>query len=292
MALSQEVQKKIKLLEIATKRMVNNLFLGEYRSAFKGQGMTFSEFREYVPGDEVRAISWTVTARTGKTHIKKFDEEREMTMMLVVDISASQKFGSQKFSKQEVTANLASLLSLSAARSRDPVGLLLVSDQVELYVPAKKSKGHAQRLVTELFRYEAKSKKTRLSAAAEFLSPLLKKKAHIFVISDFLDEGFDQAFRALTKKHDVVGISVQDPYEKLWPALGLVHIEDLETNERVWIDTSAGFAKQALEKYSAQQEEKKKSALRRSRIDRIDINTDADVFMPLIEFFRRRGARR
>lgn len=292
MALSQEVQKKIKLLEIATKRMVNNLFLGEYRSAFKGQGMTFSEFREYIPGDEVRAISWIVTARTGKPHIKKFDEEREMTMMLVVDISGSQKFGSQTFSKAEVTANIASLLSLSAARSRDPVGLLLVSDQVELYVPAKKSKGHAQRLVTELFRFEAKSKKTRLSAAAEFLAPLLKKKAHIFVISDFLDEGFDQAFRSLTKKHDVIGISVQDPFERLWPSLGLVQLEDLETEERVWVDTSAGFAKEALSKWAEQQEEKKKTTLRKARIDRIEIKTEADLFMPLIEFFRKRGQRR
>ena len=292
MALSQEVQKKLKLLEIATRRMVNNLFLGEYRSAFKGQGMTFSEFREYIPGDEVRAISWTTTARTGKPHIKKFDEEREMTMMLVVDISGSQNFGSQTFSKREVVANLASLLSLSAARSRDPVGLLLISDQVELYVPPRKSRGHAQRLVSELFRFEPKSKKTRLSAAAEFLSPLLKKKAHIFVISDFLDDGFDQAFRSLTKKHDVVGIHVQDPYEKVWPSLGLVQLEDLETNERVWIDTSAGFAKKALEKWYVQEEEKKKNALRRARIDRIDIRTEADLFMPLIEFFRRRGQRR
>lgn len=292
MALSKEVQKKIKLLEIATKRMVNNLFLGEYRSAFKGQGMTFSEFREYIPGDEVRAISWTVTARTGKPHIKKFDEEREMTMMLVVDISGSLNFGTQAFSKREVVANLASLLSLSAARSRDPVGLVLVSDEVELYVPARKSRGHAQRLVTELFRFEAKSKKTRLSAAAEFLTPLLKKKAHIFVISDFLDDGFEQSFRLLAKKHDVVGISVQDPYEKLWPSVGLVQLEDLENDERIWVDTSAGFAKAALQKFSDQQEEKKKSVLRKARIDRIEIKTEADLFMPLIEFFRKRGQRR
>jgi uncharacterized protein (DUF58 family) len=211
LSVPDHILKKVKLIELKTRKVVNNLFVGEYHSAFKGQGMTFSEFREYVPGDDVRTISWPVTARTGKPYIKKFDEEREMNVVLAIDISGSHQGGSQQDLKGEVAAHLAALLGFSAAQNKDAVSLYLFSDQPEHYVPAKKGKGQIHRLLRDLYYFEPKSKKTSLGSGLEYLRGVLKKKTHIFLISDFQDMGFESSLSRLSQKHDVVAIWVTDP---------------------------------------------------------------------------------
>ncbi|NCN40857.1 DUF58 domain-containing protein, partial [bacterium] len=222
MSVPDHILKKVKLIEIKTRKVVNNLFVGEYHSAFKGQGMTFSEFREYVPGDDIRRISWPVTARTGKPYIKTFDEEREMNVVLAVDISGSQQAGSQEDLKGEVCAHLAALLGFSAAQNKDAVSLFLFSDQPEHFVPAKKGKGQIHRLLRDLYYFEPRSKKTSLESSLEYLRGVLKKKTHIFLISDFQDTDFENSLSRLSQKHDVVAIWVYDPLDRKLPKMGLV----------------------------------------------------------------------
>lgn len=289
--LPQEILKKVKLLEIRTRRLVNNMFVGEYHSAFKGQGMTFSEFREYVPGDDVRTIAWSLTARTGKTYIKKFDEEREMTVILAVDISGSQEFGSQKYLKGEVVAHLAALLSFAATSNKDSVGLLLFSDQVEHYVPPKKGRGHVLRLMRDLYFFKPKSRGTSLGVAAEYLLGVLKKKAHIFVFSDFLDAQFEAPLRRLGKKHDAVAVVVEDQLEVDLPKMGLVHFEDPETGGMLCVDTSSPVFQKEFQKFSKQSKQTRDAQLRRAQVDLIQVSTGEDIVTPLMNFFRRRSRR-
>jgi uncharacterized protein (DUF58 family) len=212
-SLPPEILKKVKLLEISTRRLVNNLFAGEYHSAFKGQGMTFSEFREYVPGDDVRSIAWSLTARAGKPYIKKYDEEREMTLLLVVDISGSGDFGSKSHMKGEIIAHLAAMLSFSAVKNKDPVGLLLFTDQVEHYVPPRKGRGQIHRILRDLYFFKPKSRGTNIGAAVEFLRGVLKKRANIFVFSDFFDRDYGTALKTIAKRHEAVAVVVTDPAE-------------------------------------------------------------------------------
>ncbi|MGE3388327.1 MAG: DUF58 domain-containing protein, partial [Bdellovibrionales bacterium] len=213
MSLPPEILKKVKLLEISTRRVVNNLFAGEYHSAFKGQGMTFSEFREYVPGDDVRSIAWALTARAGKPYIKKYDEEREMTLMLAVDVSGSEDFGSRHYLKGEVITHLAALLSFSAVKNKDPVGLLLFSDQIEHYVPPRKGRGQVHRILRDLYYFKPKSRRTSIDTAMTYLQGVLKKKANVFLFSDFFDHGFDRSLSMIGKKHEAVAVVVADPAE-------------------------------------------------------------------------------
>tara|TARA_B100000749_G_scaffold280887_2_gene280001 strand:+ start:57828 stop:58703 length:876 start_codon:yes stop_codon:yes gene_type:complete len=286
-----EVLKKVKLLEISTRKLVNNLFTGEYHSAFKGQGMTFSEFREYVPGDDVRAISWPVTARTGKPYIKKFDEEREMTVMLAVDVSASGDYGSGPYFKGEIINHLAALLSFTAVRNNDPVGLLLFSDQVEHYVPPKKGRGQVHRILRDLYYFKPKSTKTSLNTAIEHLQATLKKKAHIFLFSDFIDSNFDTGLKMLGKKHDAVAVVISDPTEAAIPNIGLIDILDPETQELVTVDTSSpAFQKSYREKYQQTLSDREKM-LRLSAVDRIDVSVGEDFVTPLVRFFKQRNLR-
>lgn len=291
MSLPPEILKKVKLLEISTRRIVNNLFAGEYHSAFKGQGMTFSDFREYVPGDEVRAISWAVTARTGKPFIKKFDEERERTLILAVDISGSANFGTQKYFKGEIITHLAALLSFSAQKNKDAVGLLLFSDQVEHFVPPKKTPGHIHRILRDLFYFEPKSKKTSIRTAAEHLSGILKKKANIFVFSDFMDQGFDKSLRMLGSKHETVAVIVRDPAELDLPAVGLVEVEDAETGEIVTVDTSSTVFRRDYLRLKQKQDELRRQELKRAQVDCIEILSDRDYVAPLISYFKRKNHR-
>ncbi|MCB0365375.1 MAG: DUF58 domain-containing protein [Bdellovibrionaceae bacterium] len=291
MSLPPEILKKVKLLEISTRRLVNNLFAGEYHSAFRGQGMTFSEFREYVPGDDIRAIAWPVTARTGKPHIKKFDEEREMTVMLAVDVSGSCDFGTKEYCKGEIVTHLAALLSFSAAKNKDPVGLLLFSDQVEHYVPPKKGRGQIHRIIRDLYYFKPKSHGTKIKPALEYLQGVLKKRSHIFVFSDFMDEGYEGPLRMLGRKHDTVAVVVGDPAEQEIPAMGVVDFHDAETGEIFTVDTSSPQFRRMLEQVSKKQFEERENALRRSRVDRIDISAGEDIVEPLIGFFKRRSRR-
>lgn len=291
MSLPPELLKKIKLLEISTRRKVNNMFIGEYHSAFKGQGMTFSEFREYVPGDDVRSIAWPLTARTGKVYIKKYDEEREMTVILAVDVSGSQDFGSSRYFKGEVAAHVAALLSFTAVGNKDAVGLLLFSDQVELFVPPKKGRGQAMRLLRDLYYHKPASRGTDIAAALDHLQGALKKKAHIFIISDFMGQGFESSLRRLSKKHDTAAVVLEDKLEREIPSLGLVDFEDPETGETVCVDTSSPVFKREYKAYLDKMAAQRALELKRAQVDQIFIPTDGDIVTPLLRFFQRRSGR-
>jgi len=291
LSLPPELLKKVKLLEISTRKKVNNMFIGEYHSAFKGQGMTFSEFREYVPGDDVRQISWPLYARTEKVYIKKHDEEREMTVMLAVDVSGSQDFGSQEYFKGEVAAHVAALLSFAATGNEDAVGLVLFSDQIELYVPPKKGRGQCMRIIRDLYFHKPASRGTDISVALDHLLAVLKKKAHVFVISDFIDKNFESSLRHLGRKHDTAAVILEDKLEVDIPSMGLVDFEDPETGETVTVDTSSPVFKKEYQKYLSGMVSAREAELRRAQVEMIPIRTDGDLVTPLLQFFKRRSGR-
>ncbi|MCB0350180.1 MAG: DUF58 domain-containing protein [Bdellovibrionales bacterium] len=291
MSLPPEILKKVKLLELSTRKLVNNLFAGEYHSAFKGQGMTFSEFREYTPGDDIRAISWPVTARTGKPFIKRFNEERELTLMLVVDVSASGSFGTKSYFKGDVIAHLAALLSFSAVKNNDPVGLILFSDQVEHFVPPKKGRGHVYRILRDLYYFKPRSDKTKISVALEYLQSMLKKRATVFLFSDFMDSGYDRALRQIGRKHDLISCVIQDAAEHDMPDIGLVELEDAETGEIFTADTSSASFRSEYSRQMLKLKEERDQLLKKSQVERIDIMTGEDFADPLIAYFRRRNKR-
>ena len=293
MSIPAEVLKKVKLLEIRTRKVVNNVFAGEYHTMFKGQGMTFADFREYVPGDDVRSISWALTARAGKPYIKKYDEERELTVMLVVDISSSSDFGSGSYFKGEVMTHVAALLAFSAVKNKDQVGLLLFSDQVEHYVPPGKGRSQVQRILRDLYYVKPKSRRTKISAALQHLQGVLKKRSTIFLISDFMDQDFDQQLRFLGKKHEVLGITIEDPTEMNLPAIGVVDIEDSETGEVITVDTASLHFRQTYAAEMKRRRDQRESLLRKAQVDQVIVPTTGDFADPLIKYFqnRRRGRR-
>lgn len=276
------------MLEINTRKLVNNLFAGEYHTHFKGQGMTFSDFREYVPGDDVRAISWPLTARTGKPFIKTFEEERELTIILAVDVSGSTDFGTGAYFKGEVMTHLAALLAFSAVKNNDQVGLLLFSDQVEHFVPPKKGRGHVHRILRDLFYYKPKSHETKISSALTYLQGLLKKRATIFIFSDFFDDGYDQALRFLGRKHEVVACVVNDKAESELPDLGVVELQDPETGDVITVDTSSESFRQEYKRELKKRKETRDRLLRLAQVERIDVNTSENYTDPLVSFFKKR----
>lgn len=290
MSLPPEILKKVKLLELSTRKLVNNIFAGQYHSAFRGQGMTFSDFREYVAGDDVRNISWPLTARTGKTYIKKYEEERELTMLLVVDVSGSSDFGTGSYFKGETMTHLAALLGFAASKNNDQVGLLLFSDQVEHYVPPKKGRGHVQRILRDLYYFQPKRRGTKIAAALDYLQ-ILKKRSNIFLFSDFMDQGYDAGLRLLGKKHDVVAVVVNDPAEQVLPDMGIVDLHDAETGEIVTVDTSARGFRQRYEKMMQERKFERDRQLRQAQVDRVDILSDQNFVDPLISYFQRRKGR-
>jgi uncharacterized protein (DUF58 family) len=240
--------KKVRKIEIKTRRLSDHVFGGEYHSTFKGRGMTFSEVRQYQFGDDVRAIDWNVTARYNEPFVKVFEEERELTLMLVVDVSGSESFGTRLQFKREILTEIAATLAFSALQNNDKVGLVMFSDQIELYIPPKKGRSHVLRIIRELLEFNPLSKKTDISSALEFLSSVLKKKAIVFLLSDFMNQGYEKTLRIAAKKHDLTGIRVFDPMEKTLPNLGLVPMVDAETGSTKWINT---FSKQIRKKYAA-----------------------------------------
>ncbi|KHD88281.1 MAG: hypothetical protein OM95_09000 [Bdellovibrio sp. ArHS] len=288
MSLPPEVLKKVKLLEINTRKLVNNLFAGEYHTAFKGQGMTFADFREYVPGDDVRSISWPLTARTGKPYIKTFEEERELTLILAVDVSGSSDFGTGPYFKGEVMTHMAALLAFSAVKNNDQIGLLLFSDQVEHFVPPKKGRGHVHRLLRDLFYYQPKSHRTKLSQGFSYLQGVLKKRATIFVFSDFMDQGFDQSLRLLGRKHDVVACVVNDAAEYSLPQMGVIEVQDAETGEVITVDTSSSTFRAQYEDAVQKNKEQRDRLLRLSQVERVDVRSSEDYVNPLVAFFKKR----
>ena len=289
MSLPPEILKKVKLIEISTRKLVNNVFMGEYHSAFKGQGMTFSEFREYVPGDDVRDISWTITARTGKAHIKRYDEERELTNFLVVDVSGSGDFGSGQYAKGEVIVHLAALLGYSAAKNNDRVGLMTFSDEIETFVPAKKGMAQVHRILRDLLFQKPRSRRTDLRGAIEHLNSSLRKKANIFVLSDFLAPDYSTPLKLLGRRHDVTALWIYDSKERQLPKVGLLPMLDAESGELQWVDTADGATRKAYEDYFVEQHKERKNLLRKSEVELVEIDCSGSYVDPLIAYFKRRN---
>lgn len=288
---ASEVLKKVKRIEINTRKLVNNVFSGEYHTAFKGQGMTFADFREYVPGDDVRSISWALTARAGKPFIKTFEEERELTMILAVDVSGSTDFGSGDQFKGETMTYVAATLAFSAIKNNDQVGLLLFSDEVEHFVPPKKGRGHVHRILRDLLYFKPKRSGTRISTAATYLLGILKKRSSIFLLSDFIDKNFESSLRLLSRKHDVVSVLVQDKAEVVLPNMGLVEVQDSETGEVIVVDTSDPRFRAEFQNEVQKQKEERDRGIRRAQIGRVEITSQEDFVKPLVAFFKQRKAR-
>lgn len=290
--LPTEILKKVRLLEIQTRHLVNDIFGGEYHSAFKGMGMEFAEVREYQPGDDIRDIDWNVTARTGKPFIKKFDEERELTVMLMVDVSASGYFGSGENFKSDLMVELASILSFSAIKNNDKVGLILFSDQIEKFIPPNKGKSHVLRVIRELIYYKTEDKKTNLSEALEYSLKALKRKSVIFFLSDFLDEGYETSLKLINQKHDLICIQLTDPSEIEIPDLGLIKIHDVETGDTIWVDTSNKKIRKEMNDNFTVKTEEHLTFFKKNKIDHVLINTQKSYIEPLVEFFNKRTSRR
>jgi len=287
----KQILKKVKRIEIRTRGLVNDLFGGEYHSVFKGRGMTFSEVREYQPGDDIRLIDWNVTARTGSPFIKIFEEERELTVYLIVDISASGEFGSNQQLKREFGAEIAAVLGFSAIKNNDKVGLILFSEDVEKYVVPKKGKSHVLRVVRELLYTDSKKSGTSIKKALDYLLKVAKRKSVIFLISDFLDDGYWSSLKVVNRKHDLIGIQLYDPAEISLPDLGLSKIEDPETGSAFWIDTSSKSSLKALKKRLEIDQIKFEKESRKIGFDIIPISTDQDFVEPLLSLFKAREKR-
>jgi uncharacterized protein (DUF58 family) len=287
----KDILKKVKQIEIRTGRLVNDVFAGEYESIFKGRGMEFHEVREYVPGDDVRSIDWNVTARIGAPYVKKFIEERELTVMLLADMSSSGYFGTKNKTKRELMAELGAILAFSAIKNNDKIGLIIFTDHVEKFIPPKKGRRHVLRVIRELLYYKSVSKKTSIQSGLEYLGKVLKKKAVIFLLSDFMDSGYEKALGVLNKKHDMIAMPISDPREKSLPDVGLIECEDVETGQVLFVDTGDDFLRKEFEKRKHSFIESRNRLFRSMDMDSIDISTDASYVEPLILFFRRRAQR-
>lgn len=289
MSIPAEVLKQIKLLEVHVKKLVNSGFAGQYQSAFRGQGMVVSDFREYVPGDDVRSISWNLTARTGKTYIKKYEEERELVMILAVDVSGSLDFGSKNYFKSEVLTHLSALLGFCASKNNDNVGLLLFTDQVEHFVPPKKGRGHIQRILRDLYYHRPKSHRTKISGMVEYLLGVLKKRSIVFLFSDFIDSSpFSKALRHLSSRHETVAVYAHDPMERELPGVGLVDFMDPESGEIVSVDTSSPLFRRYYKRTFEVHRDRVDSELRKAGVDVIEVSNNEDFVQPLARYFKRR----
>ena len=291
--MSKEILKKVRQIEIRTKNVVNDFFGGDYHSNFKGRGMTFSEVREYVPGDDVRSIDWNVTARTGKPHVKIFEEERELSVLILIDVSSSGVFGSKKDLKIDLGVEIAAMLSFSAIKNNDKVGLALFSDKVEKYIPPKKGKKHVLRLIADIVNhdFENSNKRTSIKTAIDFANKISKRKSVIFLISDFIDDNFWNELKFLNFKHDVVGLQIYDSYERNFPNVGLINIHDSETGENTWIDTTSKKNRDKFQKNSNEKLDKFSKKCKNIGFDLLQINTDDDYIKFLMQFFRSRAKR-
>ena len=291
--MSKEILKKVRQIEIRTKNIVNDFFGGDYHSNFKGRGMTFSEVREYVPGDDVRSIDWNVTARTGKPHLKIFEEERELSVLILIDVSSSGVFGSKKNLKIDLGVEIAAMLSFSAIKNNDKVGLALFSDKVEKYIPPKKGKKHVLRLITDIVNhdFENSNKRTSIKTAIDFANKISKRKSIIFLISDFIDDNFWNELKFLNFKHDVIGLQIYDSYERNFPNLGIINIHDSETGENTWIDTTSKKIRDKFQKNSIEKLNSFSKKCKNIGFDLIQISTDDDYIKFLMQFFRSRANR-
>lgn len=289
--LTKELLKQVKQIEIRTRGVVNEVFSGEYHSVFKGRGMEFSEVREYTIGDDIRNIDWNVTARFGHPYVKIFEEERELTVMLLVDMSGSLSFGSVEKTKQKIAAELNAILAFSALKNNDKVGLILFSDRIEKFIPPKKGKTHALRIIREVLSFEPQGKETNIKTALEYFNHTIKKKAIVFLISDFMDAGYEKILKIVGRKHDLIGIVLQDQREKFLFNIGLAKFYDAETGEVRYLDTSDKQIKKEFDAYSKMMKEKRKSLFISSRLDSIEVDTSQSYVKPLVDFFKQREKR-
>ena len=286
---TKEILKKVRKIEIKTRRLSDHIFSGEYHTSFKGRGMTFSEVRQYQYGDDVRAIDWNVTARYNEPFVKVFEEERELTMMLLVDISGSESFGTKNQLKRDMITEIAATLAFSATQNNDKIGLMLFSDQIELFIPPKKGKSHVLRIIRELIEFESKSKKTDLSQALKFLSGVLKKKAIVFLISDFMVKDYEQTLKIASKRHDVTGIRVFDQREESIPNIGIVNMMDAETGETLLVDTNSKKVRMDYEKYYHENVNYFKDVFSRCGAGTISSRVDESYVTKLLGYFKARN---
>ena len=286
---TKEILKKVRKIEIKTRRLSDHIFSGEYHTSFKGRGMTFSEVRQYQYGDDVRAIDWNVTARYNEPFVKVFEEERELTMMLIVDISGSESFGTKNQLKRDMITEIAATLAFSATQNNDKIGLLLFSDQIELFIPPKKGKSHVLRIIRELIEFESKSKKTDLSQALKYLSSVLKKKAIVFLISDFMVKDYEHTLKIASKRHDVTGIRVFDQREESIPNIGIVNMIDAETGETLLVDTTSNKVRMDYEKYYREKVNYFKDIFSKCGAGTISSRVDESYVTKLLGYFKARN---
>ena len=285
---TKELLKKVRKIEIKTRRLSDHLFGGEYHSTFKGRGMTFSEVRQYQFGDDVRSIDWNVTARYNEPFVKVFEEERELTMVLMVDISASELFGTKTQFKNEIITEIAATLSFSAMQNNDKIGLILFSDQIELFIPPKKGKFHVLRIIRELIEFKPQSKKTDISQALKYLSSVIKKKAIVFVLSDFITEGYHDTLKIVARKHDVTGIRIYDRHEETIPNLGMVQMQDEETGELMLVNTGAKGVRRNYNAYYRERVTEFNESFMKSGAGVLSCRVDESYVKKLLGYFKRR----
>lgn len=285
---TKELLKKVRKIEIKTRRLSDNIFGGEYHSAFKGRGMTFSEVRPYQYGDDIRNIDWNVTARYNEPFVKVFEEERELTLMLMVDVSGSELFGTQQQFKNEIITEIAATLAFSALQNNDKTGLILFSDQIELYIPPKKGKSHVLRIIRELIEFQPRSYKTNLSEAFQFLSRVMKKKAIVFVLSDFMDRGYEKPVQIAARKHDVTGIRVYDQKETTLPNLGYIAVKDAESGEIMTVNTGSKSVRFNYEKHYKETVSYFENLLQKSGAGTVSCRCDESYTQKLLGYFKRR----
>lgn len=287
----KELAKKIRYIQIYTSKAVNDVLAGEYHSVFKGRGMEFEEVREYMPGDEIRSIDWNVTARMGRPYVKRFVEERELTVIFLVDLSASGAFGSVKHMKNEVAAELCSLLAFSAIKNNDKVGLIVFTDQIEMFIPPKKGISHVLRLIRELLYFKPKQTCTNIAEGLDYLGRITSKRSVVFLVSDFLGSDFEKPMRILGKRHDLIAVSITDPREVALNDVGLVELQDAETGQLVLIDTASQHVRNQYEQLGQQRRAELKGLFASMDIDQIEVFTDRDYTHDLVRFFKMRERR-
>ncbi len=285
---STDLLKRVRKIEIKTRGLSRHIFAGEYHSAFKGRGMAFSEVREYQYGDDIRSIDWNVTARFDHPYVKVFEEERELTVMLLVDVSGSREFGTAMRFKKALMAEISAVLAFSATQNNDKVGVILFSDKVEKFIPPKKGRQHILRIIRELIEFEPENTRTDVAVALQYLTNAIKKRSTTFVISDFVSPSFEDALKIASRKHDVVAFRIYDVHEAQMPSIGLVQFRDAETGQTLWADTSNHKVRQQYEKYWAGIQHKLDETFRRSGIDNTFIRTDEDYVKPMMKLFKQR----
>ncbi|MBT3228780.1 MAG: DUF58 domain-containing protein [Candidatus Marinimicrobia bacterium] len=290
--LNRDLLKKVKKIELSTRHLVNEVFGGEYHSVFKGRGMEFAEVREYSPGDDIRTIDWNVSARTGVPYVKLFEEERELTVMILVDASASGAFGTRVQMKRALAAELSAVLAFSAVKNNDKVGLIIFTDHVEKYIPPRKGRSHVLRVIREVLNHEPEHQGTSINTALEFMSRVIRKRSVTFMISDFLDKDYERSIKQASRKHDMLSFHLQDPWEIELPNLGLIQIHDGETGETSLINTGNASLRQTYQVKSQERFNKLQAFFKSSGLDYLPIRTDVPYVDSLISFFRKRASRR